>query len=291
MTILSMLFKGVPGDEHVYQSDFDGSGWSAPLVIPEIVTPSHPMWARYYDQTLLTAWREAAPPHNVQAARFDGPGFWTWFGAIPGATSDAAPSGAAMAGLSHFLLAWKGAGTTAIHYALFDSLHWAAPSIVPDAATSHAPAVARFGNQIHLVWKGAPGDHGIHHAVYDGVSWSAPQLLPGFATTSQPALATYGDRLVMAWKGKEGDSAIYWSSLASGGGAWLPQTRIGAFETGTGPAILEFAGRLHLVWKGVGDDYSVFMANYDGNFWWRQHQVPGVASSSTPSLAEFDPAF
>lgn len=67
--------------------------------------------------------------------------------------------------------------------------------------------------------------------------------------------------------------------------------RISTFETGTGPAILEFAGRLHLVWKGVGDDYSVFIANFDGEFWSGQYTIPGVSSSSTPTLAEYDPAF
>src|SRR5262249_20992149 len=103
MTILSMLFKGIPGDEHVYQSDFDGWGWSRPLLIPQIVSGSHPMWTRYYDQTLFTAWRGASAPHNVQAARYDGPNTWAWFGAVPGATSDAAPAGAPMFTSSQFL--------------------------------------------------------------------------------------------------------------------------------------------------------------------------------------------
>jgi hypothetical protein len=109
--------------------------------------------------------------------------------------------------------------------------------------------------------RGFPATTASITAAYDGVNWSAPQQIPGIGTTSQPALTTYTGRLVMAWKGAEGDSAIYWSSLASSNGAWLPQSRIGTFETGTGPAILEFAGRLHLVWKGVGDDYSLYMAN------------------------------
>lgn len=291
MTILSMLFKGIPGDERVYQIDFDGSGWSPPLAISQIVTASHPMWARYYDQTLFTAWRDTSSPSRVQAGRFDGPNAWTWFGAVPGATSDAAPTGAAKTTAGHFLLVWKAAGDTGLHCAVFDSLHWAAASVVPNAHTSHSPALARFDNKMHLVWKGPSGDHNVYHASYDGVSWSAVHPISGVATTSQPALATYGGRLVLVFKGKEGDSGIYWSSLPSSNGTWLPPVRISSFDTGTGPAMLEFAGRLHLVWKGVGDDYSLYMANYDGNFWWRQHQVPDVESSSTPSLAEFDPAF
>jgi hypothetical protein len=286
-----MLFKGIPGNEQVYQSDFDGSGWSAPLAIPQIVSGSHPMWTRYYDQTLFTAWRGASSPHHVQAARYDGPNLWTWFGAVPSATSDAAPAGAPMITFGNFLLAWKSAGGTAIHCAVFDSLNWTSTSIIPNVHTSHSPALARFDNKMHLVWKGIPGDHNIYHATFDGVNWSAPQQIPLIGTTSQPALATYLDHLILVWKGKEGDPAIYWSSLASSSSAWLPASRISTFETGTGPAILEFTGRLHLVWKGVGDDYSIYMANWDGDFWWPQHQVPGVESSSTPALAEFDPAY
>lgn len=290
MTILLMLYKGVPGDEQVYQSDFDGSGWSPPLAIPPIVSGSHPMWTRYYDQTLLTAWRDTSPQHNVQAARYDGPNAWAWLGAVPGAASDAAPTGAPMTMSSQFLLAWKSADT-AIHYAVFNSLNWSAASIIPNAHTDHSPAVARFDNRIHLVFKGVAGDYNIYHAKFDGVNWSAPQQIPQIATTSQPALTTYGGGLALACKGKEGDSSIYWSSLASSGGTWLAPTSISTFQTGTGPAMLEFTGRLHLVWKGIGNDYSLYMANYDGAFWWRQHQVPGVASSSTPALAEFDPEF
>ncbi len=286
-----MLFKGIPGDERVYQSDFDGSGWSPPSVIAQIVTASHPAWAGYYDQTLFTAWHDTSSPSRVQAARFDGPNLWTWFGAVPGATSDAAPTGAAMTTVGQFLLAWKAAGGAGISCAVFDSLHWAAASVVPGAQTSHSPALARFDNKMHLVWRGPSGDHAVYHATYDGVTWSAPQAIAGAATTSQPALAPYGGRLVLAFKGKEGDAGIYWSSLPSSSGTWVPPVRISTFDTGTGPALLAFAGRLHLVWKGVGDDYTLRMANYDGNFWWPQHQVPGAASSSTPSLAEFDPAF
>lgn len=289
MTILSMLFKGIPGDEQVYQSDFDGSGWSLPLAIPQIVTGSHPMWARYYDQTLFTAWRDASSPHKVLAARFDGPNLWAWLGSVPNATSDAAPTGAPMATSGDFLLAWKSAEDNGVRYATFDSMHWSAVSPVPNAHTSHGPALARFENMMHLVWKGVPGDHNIYHATFDGLNWSVPQQIPQIATTSQPALTTYGGRLVLAWRGL--DSAIYWSFLVSNISPWLPAARIAAFETGTGPAILEFTGRLHLVWKGAEDDYSLYMANYDGNFWWPQHQVPDVASSSTPSLAEFDAAY
>ena len=277
MSILSMLSKGVPGDEQVYQTDFDGSGWSQPLAIPQIVSRSHPMWARYYDQTLFTAWRGASSPHEVQAARFDGPNAWTWFGAVPQATSDAAPTGARMMTSSNFQLAWKSAQDNAIRYAIFDSLHWSAVSLVPTAHSSHSPALANFDNLMHLVWRGVASDHNIYHATFDGVNWSAPQQIPQIATTSQPALATYAGRLVLAWRGL--DSGISWSFLASNTSAWLPASRIAAFETGTGPAILEFTGRLHLVWKGVDNDYSLYMANYDGNFWWPRRQVPGVASS------------
>ena len=289
MSILSMLFKGIPGDEQVYQADFDGSGWSPPLAIPQIVSGSHPMWSGYYDQTLFTAWREVPSPHNVQAARFDGPNSWAWFGPVPGATSDAAPAGARMANAADFLLAWKSALDNGVRYAIFDSLHWSAVSIVPNAHTSHSPALALFGNLIHLVWRGLSGDHNIYHSTFDGVNWSTPQQIPQVATTSQPALTTYEGRLVLAWRGV--DSGIYWSFLASNTSPWLPGSRIAAFETGTAPAILEFTGRLHRVWKGVGVDYSLYMANFDGDFWWPQHPIPAVASSSTPALAEFDPAY
>ena len=293
MSVLSILFKGTPGDDHVYQCEFDGSGWSTPQVIPQIVTGAHPMWVRYYDQTIFTAWRDVSTPHNVHAARYDGPNAWNWLGLVPGAFTGAAPGGAYMSTpFANLLLGWKSDGAdNALHYAIFDSLHWGAAGIVAGAYSSHGPALATFENKVHLVWKGIPGDHNVFHATYDGTNWSAPQQIPGITSTSQPALTTYAGRLILAFKGKEGDPAIYWSALASGTQPWLPPIRISTFETGTGPAILEFAGRLHLVWKGVGDDYSVFIANFDGAFWSGQYTIPGVSSSSTPTLAEYDPAF
>ncbi|HMG20370.1 MAG TPA: hypothetical protein VK607_03600, partial [Kofleriaceae bacterium] len=250
MTLLSMLFKGIPGDERVHQSDFDGSGWSPPLVIPQIVSGSHPVWTRYYDQTLFVAWRDVAAPHAVHAARYDGPNDWAWLGAVPGATTGTAPAAAAMSWLpGRVLLAWRADGNTGIHVATFDSLHWSAATAVPGAASSHAPAVACFESKIHLAWKGIAGDHNVYHATYGGSSWSSLQQLPGILTTSQPALTTYASGLAMAWKGQEGDPAIYWATLGAGGATWSPVARIGDFETGTGPSILEFGDRLHLVWK------------------------------------------
>jgi hypothetical protein len=290
MTILSMLFKGVPGDEQVYRIDFDGSGWLATVTIPQIVTASHPFWARYYDQTLFMAWHDTSSPSRVQAGRFDGPDSLNWFGAVPGATSDAAPAGAFM-GTSDFMLIWKAVGGSGLHAAIFDSLHWGPSSIVTNAQTSHPPALALFDNKMHLVWKGPVGDHNVYHATYAGGAWSVAQPVPGVATTSQPALVVYGGALFLVFKGAEGDHGIYWSSLASSASAWLAPTKIADFATGTGPAVVAFSGRLHLVWKGVGDDYRLNTANFDGNFWWPRHEIPGVASSSTPSLAEFDPAF
>ena len=112
MTLLSMLFKGTLGDEHVYHAIFDGSGWSTPAMIPEIVTGTHPMWVRYYDQTLFTAWRAVAPTHAIELGRYDGPSAWTWWGANPPAVfSSAAPAAAPLpGGTGRLLLAWKGNG-------------------------------------------------------------------------------------------------------------------------------------------------------------------------------------
>jgi hypothetical protein len=293
MTIISMLFKGTLGDEHVYQCDFDGSGWSTPAMIPEMVTGTHPMWVRYYDQTLFTAWRAVAPTQAVATARYDGPNHWAWFGQNPpGAFSSAAPAAAPVPGTSgKLLLAWKGQDAdTSIHMAVFDSLHWSASSAVPGAFTSHSPAAGAFDNQVHLVWKGVPGDHRIYHARFDGVTWSTPQAISGCLTSSQPALATYQGRLVMAWRGAQDDPAIYWASLYPGSG-WAPGSRILSFETESGPALLEFSGRLHLVFRGVGNDSALYMANWDGDFWWAAHRIPGAESTSSPTIAEFDPAF
>lgn len=106
---------------------------------------------------------------------------------------------------------------------------------------------------------------------------------PGNAGRIEVRLPPYAFRLV--------GHGIYWSSLASSVSAWLAPSKIADFTTGTGPAVVAFSGRLHLVWKGIGDDYRLNMANFDGNFWWPQHEILGVATSSTPSLAEFDTAF
>jgi hypothetical protein len=289
MNLISMLWKGIPGDEQVYSNFFDGSGWVNPQVIPEIVTGTHPFWTPYYDQISFTAWKRIGTDHLVEAAMYNGPASWTLLGVVPGVTAHTSPAAAVLPGASGtMVLAWVAEPDGSIHFLTYDSLHWSASQTVSGAATSHSPVLAPFQNQVHMVWKGAH-NHFLYHSSYNGAAWSAAVQLPFASTTSTPALTQYGNQLVMAWKGPEGDSGLYWSVFS--GGSWQPAQRIQTFQTGTGPALIVCDDRLHLFWKGVGDDYSVFTTNFDGAFWWDQHQVPHVFTSSTPSLTLYDPAF
>jgi hypothetical protein len=291
MTIMSMLFKGTLGDDHVYQCDFDGSGWSAPAIIAEIVTGTHPIWVRYYDQTLFASWHAAAPSHSIQTARYDGPNFWTWWGENPpGAVSSVAPAAAHSPwDDAKMFLFWKADTDTSIRSAVFDSLHWSASLTVAGASTSHSPAAVGFNNQLHLVWKGAPGDYQLYRAYFDGAMWSAPQAIFGAFTSSQPAVAVYNGQLAIAWRGALDDPGLYWLSLYPNGSSFDPIARIRDLSSETGPALLNFNGRLHLVYRGAGNDSALYMANWDGTAWWPSHPIPGAASTSSPTIAEFDP--
>lgn len=293
MTIISMLYKGAPGDHSVYQSDFDGSGWSLPIIIPAIVSGKHPSWAPFYDQILFTAWCDGALPYSVKASRYDGPGFWTSLGVVPGALTTVAPAVASMAIPStKMVVVWKSnQSDSRLRFATHDSLNWSGSQDIADAHSSHTPALARHDDKVHMIWKGVAADDYLYHSIYDGTVWSPPKQVLDVKTSSQPALAVYDNRLTLAWKGVVGDDAIYWSILEEEIDQWTTSARVHTYETGTGPALLPFSGRLHLVWRGKGNDYSLYMANYDGSFWWDQHQIPHVESSSSPTIAEFDPAF
>jgi hypothetical protein len=92
----------------------------------------------------------------------------------------------------------------------------------PDRGTSQAPALAAYGNDVVMVWKGKDDDPRIFYSVYDGSSWSPQQLTSSDRGTSQaPALAvrsyplggtTGGAEFVMAWKGEGDDPRIYYSA-------------------------------------------------------------------------------
>ena len=87
-----------------------------------------------------------------------------------------------------------------------------------------------------------------------------------------------------AWKGVGNDQNIYF-----GWGGDSDQYKLNDRGTSTGPVLVNYFGTL-MVWKGAFNDQQIWYSrqtHIDGVSWDMQRAVPGVGTSSGPSIAVF----
>jgi hypothetical protein len=90
------------------------------------------------------------------------------------------------------------------------------------AGSSHRPALAFFGSEPHLAWKGVSDDVGSYWSRRIGTSWQPQQNIPAVGTSNSPALVEFNDRLFLFWKGMRDDPNVYFSSLSASDQTWAP---------------------------------------------------------------------
>jgi len=215
---------------------------------------------------------------------------------------------------------WKGLGDdTAIWWSVTrDGQHWTdqdtAPSLgqgLSQFRTSESPAVAVFGDRLHLFWKGSD-DLGIWHASafppgrpVDGrerLFWDDHGRLdyvdPGtggsFDYTRNAPAALAMQQMYLAGQNEDNDGIFAWSS--ADGIFWDPEQIVDVPGVGTsnGPALVNnattFLGepdKLLMFWKGAADDSSIWHSSSSdaGRNWTTQRPVPNVGTSHRPALA------
>jgi hypothetical protein len=173
--------------------------------------------------------------------------------------------------------------------------------IVPNANTSHAPAISVIGYggnpKVYLAWKNAL-DASIWWSVYDadGDNWTVPVQvyfatsngLTPVLTSGGPALgACQGSdgnaNLTLAWN-DEGGSTV-WYSLYNGFN-WSQPVVVSRDDQSAGePSLATYvvSGYSVITWKSELDN-TIWFAQQNDDGTWAQAQIPEAKTSSRPTI-------
>ena len=295
---LQMIWKGIQGDQGIYQSSFGGvrtPSWSAQRRIADVGTSEGPALSATTPVTsdtgfgqrrqIFSAWKGVAGDSGI---------YWASdFGGQQRVSDVGTSHGPALATqLNRYLyMAWKGIpGDSGIYWSFMGlgpgEGRWAPQARVPNVGTSDKPALAYGFPTLFMAWKGIQGDSGIYFASNDGaVNWTPQRRIPGVGTSAGPALVHFNGNLHMVWKGARDDSGIYHSMSRDKGATWTPQNRVSGVGTTHSPALAVFNNRLFMAWKGISGDSGLYWSSsVDGVGWDPQARVSGVGTSHGPAL-------
>jgi hypothetical protein len=266
-TNLYAAWKGETGDDHVYYSTFNETGWSIKTTMPanSSVGPS----LAFLGGTLYAAWKGEHGDNRMFSAEFDGTS-WINGKTIPG-NSDIGPTLASLNGKLY--AAWKGEADLRLFYAEFDGTDWSSQTqmIDPDNSPFYSscigPSLAVFKGTIYAAWRGAIFDQGIYYASFDGTNWSSPNKIPGH-TSIGPSIAQFGSALYLICKGGGADEQVYfgWFNEFMQWQGFAPLSGVQC-NSSIGAALSTFGNKLYTIWKGEGSDQRIFYASFDGSSW------------------------
>src|SRR5215218_3930930 len=164
---------------------------------------------------------------------------------------------------------------------------WTQNVVVSGQLSKASPALAAFGDRLHMVHLGDSSNR-IWHSEFDGGSWSANVPIPDQLSKASPALAAFGDRLHMVHLGDS--SNRIWHSQFDGG-AWSANTPIPDHLSKAPPALASFediCGRLRLHIVHLGDSSNrIWHSEFDGSDWTRNFYLADQLSKAGPALSPF----
>jgi hypothetical protein len=170
-------------------------------------------------------------------------------------------------------MAWKSSHDEQIYWSTFDDTNWSAQAAIPGRSTSHAPALAAFGNRLFMFWKGSGGDTRIFYATLPAGAlgiWSGGEEVSyvrsdaaGMTrevvnTDSHPTAVQRGNSLMLAYRGQPGDSAVWFMAFANA--EWSAPFTIPGAATYTGPGAAVLDGTLLVAWKALDPDYELHLS-------------------------------
>ena len=283
---LQAAWKGSDTDQLLWYASFDGSGWTAPAVIPGAGSSVGPA-LDIYNGLEYAAWKGSDGDQLLWYSSAGASG-WAPQQVIPGAGSDVGPSLAKYNGLLY--AAWKGSGgDQEIWYASFDGSGWAPQQVIPGVGSGFGPSLAAWDvdsggdGRLYAAWRGAVDDPTLYYSSFDGSNWAPPQVIPGVGSSVGPCLRVIYGRLYAAWVGAADDQQLYYSSFD--GSSWAPQQVIPGVGSRFGPSLAVFNGLLYAAWRGEVGDEQVYYSSFDGSNWAPQAVIPGAGSGPVPAPA------
>jgi hypothetical protein len=266
---LYAAWKGVPGDDRLFYSPFNGSTWAAQALVPGSSSTGASL--AVFNGSLYAAWKGEGGDQRLWFSSFNGSA-WAPQREMTGFSS-VGPSLAVFNG--DLYAAWKGEYLDQrIWLASFDGSAWSGQTQLPGVGTSMGPSLAVFNNMLYAAWKGQWTDERLWFSSYRGSTWAPQQVIPG-ASSMGPSLAVFNGRLYAAWKGESTDQRLWYSYY--NGSSWAPQQLIPGFSS-IGPSLAVFNGTLYAIWKGEGADVRLWYSSFNGSSWSAQSLIPGVGS-------------
>ena len=120
---------------------------------------------------------------------------------------------------------------------------------VPGLSTPHPPALALFGDELHIVV--TDSDRNLRHSRTRDLRTFQTRVVEGQSSKAAPVLAAFDGKLFLVHLGRTSDDV--WISHSSNGRSFSRNERIAGMTARTVPGLAGFGGQLHLVWKGAED--------------------------------------
>ncbi len=258
---LYAAWKGVPDDDRIFYSRWNGSGdWAAasPMASGTVAgnTNAGPSLG-LLGTTLYAAWKGEWSDPRLFFAKFNGSN-WENQLQIPNAYSDVGPALCSF-GSNQMVAAWKSIDQS-LWYATYNGTKWTAPTEISGVASSVGPSLANLGGKVYAAWKGEGGDQSLWYSHYDGTTWQPQKQISGVASSVGPSLAVVGTNLYAVWKGEGSDESLWYSYYD--GTSWQPQTQIAGMSSSVGAAIAAFGGNIYAMGKGKDADNSLYTAEF-----------------------------
>jgi hypothetical protein len=171
------LHKGVPGDDRLFYSSFDGTAWSGEQPMGAWANSSTVPSLAVFNGRLFAAWKGVEGDNAMWVSSFDGT---QWSGAQKGigfATSDG-PTLAVFNG-SLFGAHTGEPGDNRMWYSRFDGNTWSPEHSGIGTGTSSGPSLAAFNGRLFAAWKGVPNDTRMFYSSYPGNPSISLSRIPG----------------------------------------------------------------------------------------------------------------
>ena len=189
-------------------------------------------------------------------------------------------------------------GDRDIYYRRFDGLTWRPElevSMDPTTGYQHDPAIAVYGNDVHVVWEDRRDfDPDIYYRRFDGTTWQ-PELEistdMGTEWQRDPSIAVDGNNVHVVWADPgDGDFDIYHRYYD--GTNWQPALDISTdatTEEQERPSVAAYNGEVHVVWEDRWDgDGDIYYRHFDGIAWTSEIEISTDAlteDQGNPSIA------
>lgn len=166
-------------------------------------------WAVYQDRLHMVHTGKSS--HNIYHSYFDGK---EWSPDIPiqGQKSKGTPALVVFRKELHML--HLGDSSNELWHSVYRGKGWTVNKKI-GIKSGRPPALAEFGNRIHMVTTSLPRPQWdtspkyLYHSQFNGKQWSAPAKIPGQYSKSAPALLTYGAKLHMVHLGNSSNNLWY----------------------------------------------------------------------------------